>query len=40
VYLIGTILRIADEERLFAETFGVEYEEYRARTWRLFPFIY
>jgi len=40
VYLIGTILRIADEERLFAETFGAEYEEYRARTWRLFPFIY
>ena len=39
-YLIGTLLRIADEERLFAETFGAEYEQYRARTWRLFPFIY
>jgi protein-S-isoprenylcysteine O-methyltransferase Ste14 len=39
-YLIGTLLRIADEERLFVETFGAEYEEYRARTWKLIPFIY
>ncbi len=39
-YLIGTLLRIVDEERLFAETFGAEYEQYRARTWRLIPFIY
>jgi len=39
-YLIGTLLRIADEERLFAETFGAAYDQYRARTWRLFPFIY
>jgi protein-S-isoprenylcysteine O-methyltransferase Ste14 len=40
VYLIGTLMRIADEERLFAETFGAEYERYRARTWRLIPFVY
>lgn len=39
-YLIGTLLRIADEERLFAETFEAGYEQYRARTWRLIPFIY
>jgi len=39
-YLIGTLLRIADEERLFAETFGAKYDQYRAQTWRLFPFIY
>jgi len=39
-YLIGTLMRIADEERLFAETFGAEYEQYRARTWRLIPFVY
>jgi protein-S-isoprenylcysteine O-methyltransferase Ste14 len=40
IYLIGTLLRIADEERLLAETFGAEFTQYRARTWRLFPFIY
>jgi protein-S-isoprenylcysteine O-methyltransferase Ste14 len=39
-YVIGTLMRIVDEERLFAETFGAEYEQYRARTWRLFPFVY
>jgi protein-S-isoprenylcysteine O-methyltransferase Ste14 len=39
-YLIGTLLRITDEERLFTETFGAEYEQYRARTWRLLPFVY
>jgi protein-S-isoprenylcysteine O-methyltransferase Ste14 len=39
-YVIGTLMRIVDEERLFAETFGAEYEQYRARTWRLIPFIY
>jgi len=39
-YLLGTLMRIADEERLFTETFGAEYEQYRARTWRLFPFVY
>lgn len=39
-YVIGTLMRIVDEERLFVETFGAEYEQYRARTWRLFPFVY
>lgn len=39
-YLIGTLMRIADEERLFVETFETEYEQYRARTWRLLPFVY
>ncbi len=40
LYLIGTLWRIADEERLLAETFGSAYEEYRARSWRLVPFVY
>jgi len=40
LYLFGTLWRIADEERLLAEAFGEEFARYRARTWRLFPFIY
>lgn len=40
LYLIGTLWRIADEERLLSETFGQAYERYRARTWRLVPFLY
>ena len=40
LYVIGTLWRIADEERLLAETFGEEYEQYQARTWCLLPFIY
>ena len=40
VYMVGTLWRIADEERLLAEAFGQEYERYQARTWRLLPFIY
>ena len=39
-YLTGTILRIADEERLLAGAFGEEFAQYRARTWRLIPFVY
>ena len=39
-YLAGTLWRIADEERLLAEVFGQRYEQYRARTWRLIPFVY
>lgn len=39
-YLAGTLWRIADEERLLAEVFGPAYEQYRARTWRLLPFVY
>jgi protein-S-isoprenylcysteine O-methyltransferase Ste14 len=34
------IARIASEERLLGETFGAEYEAYRARTWRLIPYAY
>ena len=40
LYLLGTLWRVADEERLLAEAFGTEYTRYRARTWRLVPFIY
>jgi protein-S-isoprenylcysteine O-methyltransferase Ste14 len=40
LYALGTLWRIADEERLLAEAFGEEYEAYRARTWRLIPFVY
>ena len=28
------------EERLLSETFGAEYDAYRARTWRLIPYVY
>ena len=34
------IARIESEERLLSETFGAEYEAYRARTWRLVPYVY
>jgi protein-S-isoprenylcysteine O-methyltransferase Ste14 len=40
LYLLGTLWRVADEERLLAETFGAEYAHYRTHTWRLVPFIY
>lgn len=40
LYLIGTLWRIADEERLLTEAFGKEYIQYKARTWGLLPFIY
>jgi protein-S-isoprenylcysteine O-methyltransferase Ste14 len=35
--LIG---RMRSEERLLSGYFGAEYEAYRARTWRLIPFVY
>jgi protein-S-isoprenylcysteine O-methyltransferase Ste14 len=38
--LIVVLARIESEERLLSETFGAEYEAYRNRTWRLFPYIY
>ena len=38
--LIVLICRIEAEERLLGETFGAEYEAYRARTWRLAPYLY
>ena len=34
------IARIESEERLLSETFGAEYEAYRARSWRLVPHVY
>lgn len=38
--LIPLVPRIHAEERLLSEQFGAEYDEYRARTWRLVPWIY
>lgn len=38
--LIPLVARMRSEERLLAEHFGVEYERYRARTWRLLPGVY
>lgn len=38
---LGVLLaRIGAEERLLSETFGAEYDAYRARTWRLIPYVY
>ena len=34
------VARINAEERLLGETFGAEYAAYRARTWRLVPYLY
>jgi protein-S-isoprenylcysteine O-methyltransferase Ste14 len=34
------VARIHAEERLLAQQFGPEYDSYRARTWRLLPWIY
>jgi len=34
------LARIDAEERLLSETFGAEYGAYRARTWRLIPYVY
>ena len=38
--LIVVLARIDAEERLLSETFGTEYDAYRARTWRLVPHVY
>jgi protein-S-isoprenylcysteine O-methyltransferase Ste14 len=38
-YVLGTIMRIRAEERLLAETFGREFEDYRRRVPSLFPLI-
>jgi protein-S-isoprenylcysteine O-methyltransferase Ste14 len=38
--LIVVLARIAAEERLLQEAFGAEYDAFRARTWRLIPYIY
>jgi protein-S-isoprenylcysteine O-methyltransferase Ste14 len=34
------IARIHAEERLLASEFGAQYAAYRARTWRLIPWLY
>lgn len=39
-YFLGLRMRILEEERILSEKFGAEYEEYKKRTKRLFPFIY
>ena len=38
--LVVLLARIKSEERLLSETFGAEYDAYRARTWRLIPYVY
>lgn len=40
--LVGLFLavRIRQEERLLAESFGAEFDAYRRRTWRLLPYLY
>jgi protein-S-isoprenylcysteine O-methyltransferase Ste14 len=41
VLSLGVLLaRSQAEERLLSETFGAEYDAYRARTWRLIPYVY
>jgi protein-S-isoprenylcysteine O-methyltransferase Ste14 len=34
------IFRLTDEEKLLREEFGVQWEEYVSKSWRLVPFIY
>lgn len=38
--LVPLLARITSEEKLLQTRFGAEYDSYRARTWRLVPFIY
>jgi protein-S-isoprenylcysteine O-methyltransferase Ste14 len=38
--LVVLLARIKSEERLLSETFGAEYDAYRARTWRLVPYVH
>ena len=38
--LVVVLARIDAEERLLSETFGAEYDAYRARTWRLIPYVF
>lgn len=41
--VLGTIFvlaRIRQEEKLLGEHFGAEFDVYRRRTWRLFPYLY
>jgi protein-S-isoprenylcysteine O-methyltransferase Ste14 len=38
--LVVVRARIKSEERLLSEALGAEYDAYRARTWRLVPYVY
>jgi protein-S-isoprenylcysteine O-methyltransferase Ste14 len=38
--LLPLSARIRSEEALLGAQFGLEYDDYRARTWRLIPFVY
>jgi protein-S-isoprenylcysteine O-methyltransferase Ste14 len=38
--LVPLIGRIRSEEQLLSQQFGAEYQNYRARTWRLVPGVY
>ena len=38
--IVPLVARMNAEERLLADQFGAEYEAYRARTWRLIPYLY
>jgi protein-S-isoprenylcysteine O-methyltransferase Ste14 len=38
--LVPLVARIRSEETLLLSQFGREYEDYRARTWRLLPGVY
>jgi protein-S-isoprenylcysteine O-methyltransferase Ste14 len=40
VMLPALVARMHSEERLLGAHFGAKYEAYRARTWRLLPWIY
>jgi protein-S-isoprenylcysteine O-methyltransferase Ste14 len=40
LFAIPLRARMNAEERLLAETFGADYQAYRARTWRLIPWVY
>jgi protein-S-isoprenylcysteine O-methyltransferase Ste14 len=40
LFIPPLIVRIHSEERLLAEHFGAAYDAYRARTWRLVPYLY
>jgi len=40
VLVPGAVRRIPMEERMLEERFGDEFEAYRARTWKLIPFVY
>jgi protein-S-isoprenylcysteine O-methyltransferase Ste14 len=40
LFIPPLIARMIAEERLLLTTFGPAYEAYRARTWRLIPYLY